>query len=149
MNPEAFLRLSQLVRFLLLGGLAAAINWLVRFPLSILMPFPAAVFLAYLIGMSAGFTLYRAYVFPSSAQPVTVQIALFLAVNALGAVVVMGVSIGLLDHLLPLIGWWLLPEAVAHGTGIAIGAVVNFLGHKYLSFRVASARPPERAENLT
>ncbi|WP_332718907.1 GtrA family protein [Pelagibacterium mangrovi] len=149
MSPQAFLKLPQLVRFLLLGGLAAAINWLVRFPLSMLMPFPAAVFVAYLIGMSAGFTLYRTYVFPNSAQPVAVQAGLFLTVNAVGAVVVMGVSIGLLDHLLPLIGSWLLPEAIAHGTGIAVGAVVNFLGHKYLSFRVASARHPDRAENLT
>lgn len=149
MSPQAFLRLPQLVRFLLLGGLAAAINWLVRFPLSLMMPFPAAVFVAYLIGMSAGFTLYRAYVFPNSPQPIGVQAALFLIVNAIGAVVVMGVSLALLDHILPLVGWWLLPEAVAHGTGIAVGAVVNFVGHKYLSFRVASASPSDRAENLT
>lgn len=147
MTSAAFLRLPQIVRFLLLGGLAAAINWLVRFPLSLAMPFPAAVFVAYLIGMCAGFTLYRAYVFPNSPQPVAVQASLFLLVNAFGAVVVMGVSLALLDHILPLIGWWLLPEAVAHGTGIAIGAVVNFIGHKYLSFRHASQA--DRAGNLT
>ncbi|WMT87625.1 GtrA family protein [Pelagibacterium sp. 26DY04] len=145
MRPQAFLRLPQLVRFLLLGGLAAAINWLVRFPLSLAMPFSAAVFVAYLIGMSAGFTLYRAYVFPNSPRPIAMQAALFLIVNAVGAVVVMTISVSLLDHILPLIGWWLLPEAVAHGTGIAVGAVVNFAGHKYLSFRVH----PGRAGNLT
>ena len=125
MSPQAFLKLPQVVRFLLLGGLAAAINWLVRFPLSLVLPFPAAVFVAYLIGMSAGFTLYRAY--------------------ALGAVVVMAVSLALLDHLLPAVGWRLLPEAVAHGTAIGVGAVANFFGHKYLSFRTA----PDHAENLT
>ena len=46
MSPTAFLALPQIVRFLLLGGLAAAINWLVRFPMSLALPFPAAVFLA-------------------------------------------------------------------------------------------------------
>lgn len=145
MSPQAFLKLPQIVRFLLLGGLAAAINWLVRFPLSLVLPFPAAVFVAYLIGMSAGFTLYRAYVFPNSRQPVPLQVTLFLIVNALGAVVVMAVSLTLLDHLLPAIGWSVLPEAVAHGTAIGVGAVANFFGHKYLSFRVT----PDHAENLT
>lgn len=145
MSPQAFLKLPQIVRFLLLGGLAAAINWLVRFPLSLVLPFPAAVFVAYLIGMSAGFTLYRAYVFPNSRQPVPLQVTLFLIVNALGAVVVMAVSLALLHHLLPAIGWSVLPEAVAHGTAIGVGAVANFFGHKYLSFRVTT----DHAENLT
>ena len=145
MSPQAFLQLPQIVRFLVLGGLAAAINWLVRFPLSLVLPFPAAVFVAYLIGMSAGFTLYRAYVFPNSARPVAAQAALFLIVNAFGAVVVMVVSLVLLDHVLPAIGWHFLPEALAHGTAIGVGAVANFFGHKYLSFRAVS----KRAENLT
>lgn len=140
MSPQAFLKLPQVVRFLLLGGLAAAVNWVVRFPLSLVMPFPAAVFFAYLIGMSAGFTLYRAFVFPNSAMPMGVQASLFLTVNAVGAVVVMGVSLALLHYLLPAIGWRLLPEAVAHGTGIGVGAFANFFGHKYLSFRVVPMR---------
>lgn len=138
-------RLPQVVRFLLLGGLAAAINWLVRFPLSLVLPFPAAVLVAYMIGMSAGFTLYRAYVFPRSPLPVATQVMLFLAVNAAGAVVVMGVSLALLDHVLPMLGWSFYPEAIAHGLGIGIGAVANFLGHKHLTFRVS----PHRAETET
>jgi len=44
------------------GGLAAAINWLVRFPLSAVMPLNLAVVLAYLIGMSSGFLLYRPFI---------------------------------------------------------------------------------------
>ncbi|WP_417579747.1 GtrA family protein [Pelagibacterium sp.] len=145
MSPKMFLKLPQIVRFLLLGGLAAAVNWLVRFPLSLVVPFPAAVFVAYLIGMSAGFTLYRAYVFPNSAQPLGLQATLFLAVNAIGAVVVMAVSLLLLDHILPVLGWSFMPEAFAHGSGIAIGAVVNFVGHKYLSFRVTTTRELDHA----
>lgn len=128
--------MSQIARFLLLGGTAAAINWIVRFPLSTVMPFPAAVFVAYLIGMTAGFTLYRRYVFPGSPLPLGIQIGLFLAVNAIGAAVVMGVSLVSLEWVLSAIGWSLFPEAVAHGTGIATGAAVNFAGHKYLTFRV-------------
>lgn len=141
--------MSQVMRFLLLGGTAAAINWIVRFPLSLFMPFPAAVFVAYLIGMSAGFTLYRAYVFPGSSLPLGIQIGLFLAVNLVGAVVVMGVSIILLEWLLPVLGWSLVPEAIAHGSAIAVGAGINFVGHKYLTFRItpiaaSQARPSLR-----
>lgn len=143
MNAAGFLCLPQAVRFLLLGGLAAAINWLVRFPLSLLMPFPAAIFVAYLIGMSAGFALYRTFVFPGSTLPVAAQAGTFLAVNAVGAGVVMGVSLALLDHLLPMIGWTFMPEALAHGIGIAAGAAANFAGHKHLSFRITRrARSP-------
>lgn len=137
LGRDAHLDVSQIVRFLLLGGTAAAINWAVRFPLSLFMPFPAAVFLAYLVGMMAGFSLYRAYVFPGSSLPLGVQIGLFLAVNLVGAAVVLGVSIALLEWLLPALGWLLFPEAVAHGTGIAVGAAINFVGHKYLTFRIA------------
>ena len=134
-------RLPQVVRFLLLGGLAAAINWLVRFPLSLAMPFPAAVFVAYLIGMTAGFTLYRAYVFPGSPLPVGLQVTLFLAVNAAGAAIVLGVSLGLLHGLFPALGMTFQPEAIAHGLGIGVGAAANFLGHKYLTFRIKQAGP--------
>ncbi|WP_246018369.1 GtrA family protein [Pelagibacterium montanilacus] len=126
----------QIVRFLLLGGLAAAINWVARFPLSMAMPFPAAVFVAYMIGMSAGFVLYRRYVFPGSHLPIGTQIGLFLGVNAVGAVVVMGCALALLHGVLPAIGWTSYPEAIAHGLAIGIGAVVNFIGHKFLTFRV-------------
>lgn len=137
--------MSQVARFLLLGGTAAAINWIVRFPLSLAMPFPAAVFAAYLIGMTAGFTLYRAYVFPGSPLPLGVQIGLFLAVNALGAVIVLGVSLALLDIVFPALGGAPFAEALAHGTGIAVGAAVNFVGHKYLTFRIRPLAPAPAA----
>jgi energy-coupling factor transport system substrate-specific component len=140
--------MTQVLRFLLLGGTAAAINWIVRFPLSLFMPFPAAVFFAYLIGMTAGFTLYRAYVFPGSPLPLRVQLGLFLAVNAVGAVIVMGVSVLLLDVAFPALGGVPFAEALAHGTGIGVGAVANFVGHKYLTFRVTPFARARAAPSL-
>lgn len=133
--------MNQIVRFLLLGGLAAAINWVARFPLSLVMPFPAAVFGAYMIGMCAGFALYRTYVFPGSVLPVRTQVALFVVVNAVGAAVVLGTAMALLHVLLPAVGWSVYPEAVAHGLAIGIGAAGNFVGHKYLTFRIRPDAP--------
>lgn len=127
-------KLPQIVRFLLLGGLAAAVNWLARIVLSLALPFPTAVLVAYMIGMSAGFMLYRAYVFARSPLPVPVQIGLFLAVNAVGAGVVLAVSLGLLDIVFPAAGYAFHAEALAHGIGIGVGAVTNFFGHKHLTF---------------
>jgi len=128
-------QLPQVVRFLLLGGLAAAINWAVRFPLSLVMPFEIAVLLAYLIGMSAGFTLYRTYVFPGSDRPIIEQTLTFLGVNLVGAVVVLLVANALLALLAPT-GWpEFVCEGLAHGFAIGVGSVVNFFGHKLLTFR--------------
>lgn len=127
-------RLPQVVRFLLLGGLAAAINWLVRFPLSAVLPFDLAVVAAYVIGMSAGFVLYRTYVFPGSARPVVEQSLVFLAVNLFGAGVVLGFT-WLFLSLVSDTGWPLfVRQGLAHGLAIGIGAVANFFGHKTLTF---------------
>ena len=127
-------RLPQPVRFLLLGGLAAAINWIVRFPLSMILPFDYAVLLAYLIGMSAGFVLYRNYVFPGSSRSLAEQSLMFLGVNLFGAVAVLGLT-WLFLQVLADTGWPLaINQALAHGAAIFCGAVINFFGHKTLTF---------------
>jgi energy-coupling factor transport system substrate-specific component len=127
-------RLPQVARFLLLGGLAAAINWVARFPLSLVMPFEAAILVAYAIGMTAGFTLYRAYVFPGSQRPLAQQTMIFLAVNLAGAVIVLGVATGLLAALSGIPMPAVAREGFAHGFAIGVGAVFNFFGHKLLTF---------------
>ncbi|MFC5066559.1 GtrA family protein [Flaviflagellibacter deserti] len=128
---------NQVFRFLLLGGFAAAVNWIVRFPLSLVMPFPAAVLVAYMIGMGVGFTLYRTYVFPGSSRTLLEQSLTFLGVNLVGAVVVLVLT----DLFLGLQSGSTWPEfmreGLAHGFAIGVGAVVNFFGHKLLTFRGA------------
>ncbi len=132
----------QVFRFLLLGGLAAAINWLIRFPLSAVLPLPMAVLFAYFIGMSAGFVLYRTYVFPGSNRPIVEQTVTFLAVNAVGAVVVLALTTLFLNlqHDAPWPLW--IREGLAHGFAIGVGAVVNFFGHKLLTFRTGPEPQP-------
>jgi len=126
----------QISRFLLLGGLAAAINWGVRFPLSIVFPLWLAVLLAYMVGMSAGFYLYRRYVFPGSRTPVAQQILIFLAVNLAGALIVLAFTF-LFLKLQAGLGYSLfIKEGLAHGFAIGIGAAANFIGHKTLTFAI-------------
>lgn len=127
---------SEITRFLLAGGLAAAINWLARIALSLWLPLEAAILVAYAIGMLAGFFLYRRFVFQAEAGSIGRQAVLFLAVNALGAVVVLAATLGLAllaGRLLPGLAP-ALAETLAHGVAIGIGAVANYLGHRALTF---------------
>ena len=125
---------NPVARFLICGGSAAAINWLARIALSQFMPFAAALALAYGIGMIAGFCLYRYVVWRASQTSLARQAALFIAVNAYGAAVVLLVSLGLIElgklvsSNLPTI------ETLAHGVAIAVGAITNYLGHSRVTF---------------
>lgn len=131
---------SQVFRFLLLGGTAAAINWLARFPLSLVLPLSWAVLVAYMIGMSAGFVLYRSYVFQNSSRRGTQQIVDFVAVNALSAVLVLGLTWLFLSMMPSEAAPVELREGLAHGLAIGCGAVSNFFGHKLLTFRTGTPR---------
>ena len=135
--PEARSRIMQVpqpVRFILVGGAAALINWLVRFPLSYIMPFAAAVAVANIIGMMFGFVSYRLFVFPDSTRLVTHQVRDFIVVNLVSMIVVVLVSVLCADVVLPMLGWHWQAEAISHAVGIAAGAVSNYFGHRQFSF---------------
>lgn len=126
--------LPQSLRFILAGGVAAAINWLVRFPLSALMAFVPAVLLASAIGMLVGFITYRTFVFPGSKRPMHAQIRDFVIINissffavAASAMLIRGVLVSSMS-LGP-------AEALAHGVAIGIGAALNYFGHNSLTFK--------------
>ncbi|MFE1600629.1 GtrA family protein [Methylobacterium sp. ID0610] len=128
--------LPPALRFLFAGGTAAALNWLARFPLSLVLPFWLAVWSAAAIGMVAGFVLYRSVVFPFSARPLHQEIRDFLAVNLVTSLVVTGLAELIRTALAP---WWQGEAALAfaHAAAIAAGAVLNFLGHRSITFRPA------------
>ncbi|MDW3098962.1 MAG: GtrA family protein [Alphaproteobacteria bacterium] len=135
----------RVLRFLLVGSLAAAVNWIARIALSAAfapaLSFEMAVLIAYAIGMTSGFLLYRAYVFPDAGLPMAVQLRRFIAVNLVSAVEVWLVAVVLLRMVVPALGIGLevmpIAEALAHGIAIAIGAATSYVGHKLLTFRSA------------
>ncbi|ABI77071.1 conserved hypothetical protein [Hyphomonas neptunium ATCC 15444] len=126
---------DERIRFLIAGGSAAFLNWIIRFPLSIFMPYAAAVTVATAIGMVAGFFLYRSLVFQGSTRSIWLQVRDFIGVNIVAGVVTVVAALVLSSG-----PWW--PEAykhyapgASHLAGIGIGAVVNFFGHKLFTFR--------------
>jgi len=66
-DPKAEARRFTL--FVVLGGCAALVNWVSRFPLERIVSFPMSVAMAYMIGMVVAFTLFSQFVFPVSPQP--------------------------------------------------------------------------------
>lgn len=135
---------SEVARFLIAGGSAAAINWVSRILLSLALPFEAALIVAYAIGMTVGFWLYRRFVFRGAQLgSVRSQLPVFLAVNMVGMGVVLAVSAGLVAAFGGVVPGLPLPvaEALGHGVGIAVGAVANYLGHRLLTFSSRSGTP--------
>lgn len=126
--------LLKVLRYLVLGGLAAGVNWGSRFAWNQIMPFAAAVIVAYVTGMVTAFILFRVFVFPESQAPLARQIRNFVLVNMVGASLTWLLSIWLVEHLFPSIGFRFYPEAVGHALAIAAPTITSWFGHRYLTF---------------
>jgi putative flippase GtrA len=131
---------TEFLRFVLVGGLAAAANWGTGLALAPFMALSIAIVLAYLVGMTVAFVLNRLYVFPASNRPLTEQYARFAMVNAVAFVQVWLVTMGLDKLLFPAIRYTWHAEAVAHAVGVASPIVTSYFGHRRFTF--ASRREP-------
>jgi putative flippase GtrA len=117
------------------------VNWLVRFPVELVLPYFAALVVATCIGMTCGFLLYRAWVFPGSTRPLGRQIRDFILVNLTGQATMLGVAAIVRQLLISAGIGALIAGASAHALGIAVGAVVNYLGHRHVTFSGARGGP--------
>lgn len=126
---------AQFLRFLLVGGFAAALNVGSRIVLSRWMPYAAAIVIAFLFVLTVAFLLNRRLVFTQSTRAVHHQAFWFVAVNALGLAQTLIVSLLFAHYVLPFLGiTWHTPE-IAHALGVATPIMTSYIGHKHLSFR--------------
>lgn len=125
---------SQLTKFLLAGGVAAAVNVAARYLLDFLMPFSAAVVLAYLVGMTTAFVLNKRFVFEKSSLQTRDEFIRFGIVNAFAAAQVWLVSVGLAEHVFPWAGFSWRPHDVAHVIGVLFPVATSYVLHKRFSF---------------
>lgn len=122
-------------RFLIAGAFASLVNWLVRFPLELVMPFALSVLAAMAIGMICGFLLYDRWVFPGSARPLIWKIRDFLAINFVSQSIMFVVSVGVRELLLLAADWGTtIAGATAHLVGISCGAIFSYFGHRSVTF---------------
>jgi len=127
-------------RFVIAGGIAALVNWLVRFPIELAVAYFAALLLATSIGMACGFLLYRSWVFPGSTRSLAGQIRDFILVNLTGQATMLAIATLARQLLFVVEVGPLIAGAVAHALGIGIAAIVNYLGHRHLTFARAAPR---------
>lgn len=125
----------QVGRFLLAGGVAAAANYGSRFGFSLWFSYPAAIVLAYLVGMLVAFLLMRQYVFDGAGKPLGPQVLRFGLVNLLAVAQTLLVSLLLARWLLPALGVVQHAEAIAHAVGVAVPVVTSYLLHQRATFR--------------
>jgi energy-coupling factor transport system substrate-specific component len=132
---QTFTHIDRRIRFLLAGGFAAGLSWVSRFLFSTVMPFPSAIAAATATGMVVGFLIYRSFVFPGSKRSLAAQLAGFLFVNLIGAVVTILAAVCVLTMIPAPLGLSTTAAAAAHAIGIGLGAVANYFGHKTITFR--------------
>lgn len=125
----------RFLKFLVVGGFAAAVNFGSRIVFSLWLQYAWAIVLAYLIGMITAFCLNRLFVFRNTTNPLGHQVGWFVLVNLLAVAQTLVISLLLARWLLPAIGWSWQPELCAHAVGVAVPVVTSYIGHKHLSFR--------------
>ena len=125
----------QFVAFLVTGGIAALVNFGSRILLNHWMPFPAAVAVAYLLGMVTAFVLARAFVFAGSTQSVQRSATFFVLVNLVAIAQTWIISMLLAYYVLPALGVQHYVNEIAHAVGVMVPVFTSYLGHKRFSFR--------------
>jgi putative flippase GtrA len=125
----------QMPLFILVGSIAAAVNWTSRLVLSMAgVQFSIAIVIAYIVGMVTAYTLSRRFVFDRSGRSVSNEVVRFAIVNLVALLQVWLVTIGLDSWVLPGIGWNWHPAELAHAIGIASPILTSYFGHRYFTF---------------
>ena len=126
---------TEFMQFLVVGGVAAGVNFLSRIGFSELVSYRVAIVLAYLVGMTTAFILSKRYVFDATGRHYLDELKDFTIVNIFAVAQVWLISVGLAEVFFPYIKFSFYPEEVAHLIGLGIPAVTSYFGHKYFSFR--------------
>jgi len=126
---------SQFVLFLLVGGTAAAVNFLSRLVINLWTSYAVAVVIAFGFGVLTAFVLNRLFVFKGSNRSIHHQMTWFLVVNLFGLAQTLAVSVLLAQYVFPASAFHWHADSVAHIIGILFPLISSYFGHKYLSFR--------------
>jgi putative flippase GtrA len=124
----------RFLKFLVTGGIAALVNLASRYGLNQLMPFEAAVVVAYLFGMTTAYLLARRFVFDASGRPVSSEVSRFVLVNIVALGFVWAISVGLARIVFPAIAFTWHADDIAHLIGVLAPAATSYVGHRFYTF---------------
>jgi putative flippase GtrA len=126
---------EQVTRFLLAGGAAAVVNVLTRIALTPLVGYSGSIVLAFLVGLTTAWLLFRRYVFGPSSGNRAAEYLRFGLVNIAALAQVWVVSVLLADYVFPYIGFGFHTYTVAHVIGVLSPIATSFVAHRRWSFR--------------
>lgn len=135
---------AEFLKFLLVGGTAALVNFFSRFLFQVFFPYIASIALAFILGSVISFIFNKIFTFRHDKQKTSVQLAKFTVMTIVSvflasfiAFVVMAVYEWLFSALIPK-G---LAETAAHVIAIGLNTIYNFLAMKFFSFRKLELKP--------
>ena len=96
---------TEFAQFLVVGGVAALVNFVARIVINKFVSFSVAVALAYPVGMLTAFVLSKYYVFEQSGRHHLHELRDFTIVNLFAIVQVWLISVGLAEYVFPAIGY--------------------------------------------
>jgi len=131
--------LARFGGFLAVGLFAAVVNVAARAAFSLVVPYEAAIVLAFPVALTTAFLLNRRFVFPEAGSDARGQYLRFTLVNLAALAQVWLVSVALARFILPAIAWEWEPELVAHSIGVASPVLTSYYAHKWFTFRARSA----------
>ncbi|MFT3721999.1 MAG: GtrA family protein [Hyphomonadaceae bacterium] len=125
---------AEFAQFIAIGAAAAGVNLVARYLLNFTMPFEAAVIIAYVVGMVAGFAMFQVFIYRGASILQSHRMVRFAWVNLFGATLAWTVSIVMARQLLPILGWTWHPLEIAHLAGVAAPALCSYFLNKYYTF---------------
>lgn len=125
---------KQFLGFLLVGGLAAVLNFLSRILFSVWLPFSWAVSIAYAVGMFVAFILNSFFIFPKSDKAKHLQARDFIFVNLAFFPATWFAAVEI-NSLLKSLGLKNYSEELAHAAAIALPMFCTFLIYKFFAFK--------------
>ena len=126
---------ARFLRFLVSGALAALVNFGSRIVFSLWLPYPTAIVLAWLAGLTSGFLLMRTLAFSDATNQTWSQVVWFIGINLLALLQTLVISLVTARWILPAAGVSTHAETIAHAIGVLVPVVTSYFGHKHLSFR--------------
>lgn len=126
---------AEFARFVVVGGIAAAVNVGSRAFFSLFMGYFPAITCAFFVALTIAFVANRIWVFAPSGKHWTMEASLFTAVNLLGLIQTLAISWALARRVFPWLGLEYHPETIAHAIGVLTPIVTSYLGHRYVTFR--------------
>ena len=130
-----FFDTKEFSRFLLIGGIAAIVNFLSRILFNLWVDFSVSVYLAYITGMITAFFLKRHFVFSKGKQPISYSIGFFILVNLVAFLQTLTITMVFLYYVLPYFGIVKMTHEISHAFGLMAPVITSYIGHKKYSFR--------------